>query len=153
MSTIQKFVYLSYITHEKKTILLTALIASAAFYYFKKFQAAIKFDWIIGKTSVVFNPGAVRLRTTILITNKTTESIQLTRISGIVTVNGKVAANIEQTIKQLIRPGINSVELNFQIYLPSIANALENISKTSIQFNGKLVAEGITIPIKYNYEL
>lgn len=143
---------MGYITHEKKTILLTAIIASAAYYYWRKLQAAMKMDWKIGNTKVIFNLGNVRLRITILLTNKTTESIQLTRVSGIVKINGVSSAKIDQTIKQLIRPGSNSVELNFQIYLPSLAQALE-VNKASIQFNGKLIAEGLTIPIIYNYEL
>lgn len=85
--------------------------------------------------------------------NKSSESIQLKRITGSLKINGIEAAFIDQTIKQVIRPGNNNVELNFEVFLPSLQTLFENRFKAQFMFKGTVEAEGLTLPIIYSYEV
>lgn len=146
----EKVVYLQY--NEKKIILIFAA-ALPILYILRKLGAAQKLDYKVLSAKIKFYPSSIRLITAIKIFNSSQENISVQKVTGVLKVNGIEAAQIDQYLNTLLRPGENLVELNAEVYLNSLSSLFSNRFKVNFSFIGTLKAEGITLPIIYKYDV
>lgn len=138
--------------YEKKMIGL-AILAAAAWWIFRKVTAALELQYRIKKIRINFYTDSLRIATDLELTNLTRNYINLEAVTGTLSINGKPVATINQVLKISIRPGMTVLPLNFEIKLDDIRQlAFIDRSKLKFNFTGSLKAEGLKIPIFYNYE-
>ena len=138
--------------YEKKMIGL-AILAAAAWWIFRKVRAAMELQYRIKKIRINFYTDSLRIATDLELTNLTRNYINLEAVTGTLSINGKPVATINQVLKISIRPGMTVLPLNFEIKLDDIRQlAFIDRSKLKFNFTGSLKAEGVKIPIFYNYE-
>lgn len=138
--------------YEKKMIGL-AILAAAAWWIFRKVRAAMELQYRIKKIRINFYTDSLRIATDLELTNLTRNYINLEAVTGTLSINGKPVATINQVLKISIRPGMTVLPLNFEIKLDDIRQlAFIDRSKLKFNFTGLLKAEGVKIPIFYNYE-
>ncbi|MFN9302390.1 MAG: hypothetical protein ACK6DA_06410 [Candidatus Kapaibacterium sp.] len=138
--------------YEKKMIGL-AILAAVAWWIFRKVRAAMELQYRIKKIRINFYTDSLRIATDLELTNLTRNYINLEAVTGTLSINGKPVATINQVLKISIRPGMTVLPLNFEIKLDDIRQlAFIDRSKLKFNFTGSLKAEGLKIPIFYNYE-
>lgn len=149
LSTKKKKLYLKY---EKKIIGL-AILAAAALWIFRKVTAALKLEYRIKGARINFYTDSLRITTDLELTNFSRNYINLEAVTGTLSINGKPVATINQVLEISIRPGITVLPLNFEIKLIDLRQlAFIDRSKLKFNFTGSLKAEGLKIPIFYNYD-
>lgn len=119
----------------------------------QKLVAAQKLDYKVLSAKIKFYPSSIRLITALKIFNSSQENISVQKVTGVLKVNGIEAAQIDQYLNTLLRPGENLVELNAEVYLNSLSSLFANRLKVNFSFIGTLKAEGITLPIIYKYDV
>jgi len=130
-----------------------AILAAAAWWIFRKVRAAMELQYRIKKIRINFYTDSLRIATDLELTNLTRNYINLEAVTGTLSINGKPVATINQVLKISIRPGMTVLPLNFEIKLDDIRQlAFIDRSKLKFNFTGSLKAEGVKIPIFYNYE-
>lgn len=137
--------------YEKKITALIILGAAVTWWVIRKVKTAVSLEYRITALRVYFYPDEIRLQTNIQLTNKGA-AINLERIKGQITVNSKEVGRIDQTLKMIIQPGITNLPLNLSTRYKSLELLFLDRSKlNNINFTGYIEAEGIKIPVNYNY--
>lgn len=130
---------------------MIVLGAAVTWWIIRKVTAATSLEYEITSIRVNFYPDEIRLHTNIKLTNKGA-ALNLERIKGQISVNSKEIGRIDQTLKMKIQPGISNLPLNLSTRYKSLELLFLDRSKlNNINFTGYIEAEGIKIPVNYNY--
>lgn len=125
--------------------------AAVAWWVIRKVKSATSLEYRITSFRVYFYPDEIRLQANIQLTN-TGAALNLERIKGQISINDKEIGRIDQTLKMKIKPGISNLPLNFATRYKNLELLFLDRSKFSkINFTGSIEAEGIKIPVYYNY--
>lgn len=124
--------------------------AAAAWWIFRKVKAAKNLEYEIKSIRVNFYPDEIRINTTVKLTN-TGAPLNLQRIKGTVTINGKPVGRIDQTLRMVIKTGVTNLPLNFQTSFTSLSLMTLDRQKLKINFTGSIEAEGLKLPVYYDY--
>lgn len=128
------------------------MIAGAvAWWISSKARAVLGLQYVVNRVRFNLYPNEIRIEATIKLTN-TGATINLERIKGTLSVNGKPAASINQGLRMAIKKGSTLVPLNIGTNVQNLQNLLQTGSgKLQINFTGLIEAEGLKIPIVFNY--
>jgi hypothetical protein len=100
--------------------------------------------------------GTNRITILVQLDNKTTKSLMIQNINGIIKINGTKISEVVMNEKTLIKQNEKTnIPLEFIITSSEIIKFIIDIwkNKTIINFKGNVVADGFTFPIDYNYTL
>lgn len=131
-------------------IALAVIGAAAAWWIYRKVTAARSLEYKVTGIRVNFYPDQIRIQTNLQLTN-TGAPLNLERIKGQVTINSKEVGRIDQTLKIRIRTGVTDLPLNFSTSFTALQLMLLDRKKLNINFTGFIEAEGIKLPVFYNY--
>ena len=107
--------------------------------------------WKVKNIRFNFYPDLIRIEGSIELTN-TGAALNLEKITGTISINGKKAAVIDQSLIMTIKTGVTNVPLN-------IATSVQNLSSLlfidwknlKVNFSGSIEAEGLKIPLFFDY--
>lgn len=137
--------------HEKKILAFFIIGGALSWWIIRKTKAVMGLTWKIKNIRFNFYPDLIRIEGTIELTNSGA-ALNLEKITGTISINGKKAAVINQSLIMTIKPGVTNVPLN-------IATSVQNISSLvfidwknlKVNFTGSIKAEGLKIPLFFNY--
>ena len=138
-----------------KKLLLSVGLLSLALFAYKNFNFVKKLDWKIRDVQVRLGFPKSKLVIDIELVNNTDTVVKLNSIIGVVSVNGELIANVNYATSTIINSGATTllsvdadvVNVNF------LNQLLFYVQKRSaiINFKGTINAQGLIIPIDYDY--
>jgi hypothetical protein len=140
-----------------KRLLLTAGLLAFALFAYKNYNFVKKLEWNI--TNVRAEVGVLNSKVIldVALTNNTDTIVNLNSIVGVISFNGQIVGNVNYNTNLIIDAGkttiltiaadINNINVFNQLLL------FINYKNAIVNFKGTVNAQGLIIPINYDYDL
>jgi len=139
----------------KRLLISTGLLALGLFVY-KNFNFVKKLEWDIKSVRTIIAFPTTKIILDVALTNNTDTIVKLNSIVGVISVNGTIVANVNYNTTLVIDAGKTTIltvaaDVNDINFFNQILNLINN--KTAvINFKGTVNAQGLIIPINYDYK-
>jgi len=140
-----------------KKILVPLALFFAAKWIFGKKNLLEQLNFEIERIDYEVHLLTTNIFITAVLINPTNETLSITNISGVISLNGKQIGNVNTAQRFTIAPDAKTLVIVKSIISnistgTAIVNAFKNKTGT-INFNGTVTTTGVTVPINYDYKI
>jgi hypothetical protein len=139
-----------------KRLLIAAGLLALGFFAYKNYNFVKKLDWQIKSVRTIIAFPTTKIILDVALTNNTDTIVNLNSIVGVISVNGTMVGNVNYNTTLVIDAGKTTIltvaaDVNDINFFNQILNSINN--KTAvINFKGTVNAQGLIIPINYDYK-
>jgi len=139
----------------KKLFIAAGLLALGLFAY-KNYNFVKKLEWQIKSVRTIIAFPTTKIILDVALTNNTDTIVKLSSIVGVISVNGTIVSNVNYDTKLIIDAGKTTiltvaVDVNDINFFNQLLNSINN-KFAIINFKGTVNAQGLIIPINYDYK-
>jgi len=139
-----------------KRLLIAAGLLALGFFAYKNYNFVNKLEWKINSVRTIIAFPTTKIILDVALTNNTDTIVKLNSIVGVISVNGTMVGNVNYNTTLVIDAGKTTIltvaaDVNDINFFNQILNLINN--KTAvINFKGTVNAQGLIIPINYDYK-
>jgi hypothetical protein len=139
-----------------KRLLIAAGLLALGLFAYKNYNFVKKLEWQIKSVRTIISFPTTKIILDVALTNNTDTIVNLNSIVGVISVNGTMVGNVNYNTTLVIDAGKTTIltvaaDVNDINFFNQILNSINN--KTAIiNFKGTVNAQGLIIPINYDYK-